>query len=64
MCPHTSQWNLRSRSLCNTSEPEYTCLFDDNEKVYKEFCKKDSDTQRPGINIHVYSIDSDPQFRR
>ncbi|XP_071124059.1 uncharacterized protein [Mytilus edulis] len=53
MCPHTSQWSLRSTSLCNKSEPEYLCLFDDNENVYKEICQKNSDTQRPGYEFVI-----------
>ncbi|CAC5423671.1 unnamed protein product [Mytilus coruscus] len=53
ICPHSSQWSLRSRSLCNESKPEYLCLFDDNEKVFKEFCQKDSETQRPGYEFVI-----------
>ncbi|XP_063416276.1 uncharacterized protein LOC134697920 [Mytilus trossulus] len=48
VCPDNSQWILRSSSLCNSSHKAYFCLFDDNEKIFKEYCAREPEAQTPG----------------
>lgn len=46
-CPVQAHWTHRSESLCHSGE-NYCCLYDQNEKNYIEFCRKNPDFEAPG----------------
>ncbi|XP_052078392.1 uncharacterized protein LOC127716270 isoform X2 [Mytilus californianus] len=52
-CPDSSQWKLRTKGICNTVEPWYYCLFDENSLKYKEFCRNKQDFHKPGYKYVV-----------
>lgn len=51
-CPHHAQWSLRAKEICNATE-KYYCLFDDNNKQYKEFCRGSYDFEKSGYKLIV-----------
>ncbi|CAG2196199.1 unnamed protein product [Mytilus edulis] len=46
-------WNLRAKSLCGDKN-KYMCLYDTNERKFRELCKDKPDFHRSG-NIFVIS---------
>lgn len=45
---------MRAVSLCNKTTPAYFCLLDDNEKLYKEFCRREPESQTPGNSVYEF----------
>ncbi|VDI65759.1 Hypothetical predicted protein [Mytilus galloprovincialis] len=52
-CPENIMWNLRAKNLCGDKN-KYMCLYDTNERKFRELCKDKPDFHRSG-NIFVIS---------
>ncbi|CAC5419890.1 unnamed protein product [Mytilus coruscus] len=51
-CPKYLQRPIRAKSYCNESD-NYLCLFDDNSKNNREFCRSKPDFEIPGYKFIV-----------
>ncbi|VDI40051.1 Hypothetical predicted protein, partial [Mytilus galloprovincialis] len=52
-CPEKLMWTLRAKQLCGV-EDKYMCLYDTNERSFRELCKESPEFHRPG-NVFVIS---------
>lgn len=52
-CPNKLMWTLRAKQLCGV-EDKYMCLYDTNERSFRELCKDAPEFHRPG-NIFIVS---------
>ncbi|CAC5376415.1 TTN [Mytilus coruscus] len=50
VCPHKSHVQFRTQVHCNSTRPQYMCLYDENKKQYTEVCVEEAETQREGYN--------------
>ncbi|CAC5399206.1 unnamed protein product [Mytilus coruscus] len=59
-CPHSSHWTLRAEGLCTIGlASQYYCLWDTNNKSYRESCSEKSDVAPKG---RKYIVEGSPTF--
>lgn len=52
-CPSNLMWTLRAKQLCGVRDT-YMCLYDANERLFRELCKDEPEFHRPGkLNILI-----------
>lgn len=47
-CPDKLMWTLRAKQLCGVKD-NYMCLYDTNERSFRELCKEAPEFHRPGM---------------